>query len=249
MQIALCSMVATLLLTAASAGADGPPDLSKIPRQLKKEPPYTAQQPLYGLYVFGPQAETRVWAVLDKSAPKREQYNLLYFDRNADGNLTENERIEGEVNERQGVTFSIGDFSDPSTGDTHKSLTLTRRPSDDGSVMLRLNWRGVEAISGGFAEEGGPYTQFAASAAEAPILWFDASGQFGFQRWIWTKDLPVGGETDVRVFLGHQGVGPNTFCAVTQKFLPKDVPVQATLIYTDNEGREQRELSHLLERC
>lgn len=243
-------MIVAVLLFSTCAVAEGPLDLSKIPRQIKREPTYTAQQPLYGLYVLGPQGQTRVWAVLDKSSAKREQYNVLYFDRNADGNLAENERIEGQVNERQGdVTFSIGDLLDASTGDTHTSLTLTRRQDDDGSVMLRLNWRGGETIRGGYAEEGGPYTRFAASAAEAPIMWFDASGHFSFQRWAWTNDFPIGGAQDVRVFLGHHGLGPNTFCAVTQEFLPNEVPVLATLIYTDSEGHERRKSNDLLERC
>ncbi|HWB13138.1 MAG TPA: hypothetical protein VG826_28190 [Pirellulales bacterium] len=251
MRTAFFIMVAAFFLAPAGADADGPPDLAKISRRLRKEPAYTAEQPLYGLYVFGPQAQTHVWAVLDKSAAKNEQYDVLYFDLNADGDLTaENERIEGKIDERQrDVTFSIGDISDSNSGDTHKSLVLTRRQSKDGSVMLSLTWRGRETLRGGYAEEAGPYARFAASAAEAPILWFDASGQFSFQRWIWTKDLTIGGETDVPVFLGHQGVGRNTFCAVTQEFLPKDVPVLATLIYTDNGGRERRQLNHFLERC
>ena len=64
------------------------PDLSKVDRRIKKEPAYTAEQPLYALYVFGPQADTRVWAVLDKSRPDAPHYDVLYFDRNADGDLT-----------------------------------------------------------------------------------------------------------------------------------------------------------------
>ena len=51
------------------------------------------------------------------------------------------------------------------------------------------------------------------------------------------------------VFLGHPGVGPNTFCAVTQEFLPPGVPVLATLIYKDGEGKERRCQSQLRERC
>jgi len=68
--------------------ASEPPDLSKIDRRIVKEPAYTSKQPLYGLYVFGPEAKTRVWAIFDKSKPDAADYDILYFDRNADGDLT-----------------------------------------------------------------------------------------------------------------------------------------------------------------
>lgn len=244
-------VAAALFVGPAFVCAVEPTDLSKIPRQLKRQPSYTCKHPLYGLCVFGPDVKTRVWAVLDKSVADNEEYDVLYFDRDADGDITDkSERIVGEINSRErDVKFSIGDFSDPNSDDVHTSLVLTRRQGKDGSVMLKLDWRGRETMRGGYAEESGPYTQFATSPGEAPILWFDASGQFSFQRWIWTKDLTIGAETDVPVFLGHQGLGRNTFCGVSQEFLPKNVPVLATLIYTDNEGREQRQLNHFLERC
>ena len=242
-------LATALFLALVSAGAAEPPELARIERQIKREPAYTAQKPLYGLYVFGPGAKTRVWAVLDKSAAEKNQYDVLYFDRDGDGDLTEeNERIVGELSEPdRGAMFSIGDFTDPRSKDVHTSLTLTRRP--DGSVMLKLNWQGREVMRGGYAEEAGPYTQFATTVAEAPILWFDASGEFGFQPWIMKKDLTIGGSADSRVFLGHQGIGKNTFCAVSQEFLPPGASVHATLIYTDSEGREQRQTNEFSQRC
>lgn len=244
-------LATALFLIFASAHAADSPELVRIERQIKREPAYTAQKPLYGLYMFGSGAKTRVWAVLDKSAAENDQYDVLYFDRNGDGDLTEeNERIVGELSEPdRGATFSIGDFTDPRSKDVHTSLTLTRRPGPDGSVMLKLNWQGREVMQGGYAEEAGPYTQFATTAREAPILWFDASGEFSFQPWIMKKDLTIGGSADIRVFLGHQGIGKNTFCAVSQEFLPRGVSVHATLIYTDSEGREQRQTNEFSERC
>jgi hypothetical protein len=244
-------MVVALLLGQAYLRAAQPPDLSKIDRHLKRQPAYVAKEPLYGLYVFGPAAKTHAWAVLDKSAADNDQYDVLYFDRDADGDLTEHgERVVGEIGTRErDVKFSIGDFTDPNSDDVHSALVLTRRASKDGSVMLKLNWQGREPMRGGYAEDAGPYTQFATTIAKAPILWFDANGQFSFQRWIWQKDLMIGGDTDVPVFLGHQGLGKNTFCAVSQAFLPGRVAVLATLIYTDDQGREQRQLNHFLERC
>src|SRR4051812_37728522 len=76
-----------LLLVLNHAAADVP-DLSKIDRTIRKEPAYTAKQPLYGLAAFGPKAESRVWMVLDKSRPDADRYDVLHIDLNADGDLT-----------------------------------------------------------------------------------------------------------------------------------------------------------------
>jgi hypothetical protein len=218
------------------------PDLAKIDRRIAKEPSYTARRPLYGLYVFGPRAATHVWAVLDKSEERKAEYDVLYFDRNANGDLTDpDERFTGSS------SFQIGTFKDPATGDVHKDLTISRRP--DGSVFLRMIWKGKEPVMGGYAEEAGPYCQFAETAEKAPILWPGAEGPLRFQRWIFDKSFPIGRSGDARVFLGHPGVGPNTFCGVTQEFLPASVPVLVTLIYTDGEGKERRSQNELRERC
>jgi hypothetical protein len=242
--ISLCG----LLPMAGAVEAADAPDLGKIDRRILKEPDYVSGQPLYGLYVFGPEARTRVWAVLDKSGPNAGQYDVLYFDRNADGDLTgPDKRIEGEVG-RDSVTFSLGSFTDPVTGHEHTELSITRHEGRSARVMLRMKWRDQVVIRGGYAPEAGPYTQFAATPAEAPVLWPGADGPFSFQFWL-PKPLTIGRASDVRVFLGHQGHGPNTFCAVPDTFLPREVPVLATLIYTDQDGKEKRAQSELRERC
>lgn len=68
-------------LTDAKNGAD----LTKIDRAIQKEPRYTST-PYYALLAFGPDAVKRVWVVLDG--------DVLYVDRNGNGDLTEDgERI------------------------------------------------------------------------------------------------------------------------------------------------------------
>src|SRR5262245_48209470 len=71
-------LVLAVLGSAASAA-----DLAKIDRTIAKEPAYKGK-PKYCLLVFGPEAQTRVWLVLDG--------DTLYADRNGNGDLTE----EGE---------------------------------------------------------------------------------------------------------------------------------------------------------
>jgi hypothetical protein len=235
------AIVVGLLIPAYVMSADLP-DLTKIDRRIGKEPKYTAKRPLYGLYVFGPRAATRVWAVWDKSAVGKDDYDVLYFDRNANGDLTEpGERLTGPG------SIQVGTFTDPATGDVHENLTIIRR--SNGSVFLSMTWKGKEPIRGGYAEDAGPYCQFAESPEKAPILWPGAEGPLAFQRWGFDKAFPIGGSGDARVFLGHPGVGPNTFCGVTQDFLPPDVPVRVTLIYKDVAGQERRSRDELRERC
>jgi hypothetical protein len=100
----------------------------------------------------------------------------------------------------------------------------------------------------GVMPEVGPYTQFATTPGQAPVLWPGADGPLSFQFWQ-LGPLNIGASTDLRVFLGHQGHGRNTFCAVPDTFLPKDVPVRATLFYKDKDGKERRAQSELRERC
>jgi len=220
------------------------PDLGKVDRHIAKEPVYVWKKPLYGLYLFGPKATTRVWAVFDKSGPDNAEYDVLYFDRNANGDLTESsKRIVG----RNG-SFAIGDFTDPATGDIHKQLTISRRPEPDGSVMLHMKWKGKHELAGGYAPESGPYTQFASRREDAPVMWPGAEGPLSFQRWLWGK-ATIGASDDLRVFLGHQGHGLNTFFGLSDEFLPKNVPVLATVIYQDKDGKEKRAQSELRERC
>src|SRR5262245_36329037 len=58
-------------------------DLGKIDRSISKEPEYV-HAPHYALIVFGPQATHRSWLVMDGD-------DLLYFDRNGNGDLTDPE--------------------------------------------------------------------------------------------------------------------------------------------------------------
>src|SRR5215213_4483254 len=84
-----------LALSLGSVPAAEMPDLTRVDRAIKKEPAYVAKDPLYGLALFGPKAEKRVWLVLDRSKPDAAGYDVLHIDRDADGDLAgPGERIE-----------------------------------------------------------------------------------------------------------------------------------------------------------
>ncbi|MBN1909035.1 MAG: hypothetical protein JW818_04790 [Pirellulales bacterium] len=77
-------MWAALGLLATSAGAV---DLESLDRSIRKEPVYVSGEPRYCLLAFGAEADVHVWLVLDG--------NVLYVDRNGNGDLTEpGERFE-----------------------------------------------------------------------------------------------------------------------------------------------------------
>ena len=237
------TLACLLLLTPAVAAEV--PDLTQVNRKIINEPDYTCDEPLYGLYVFGPAGKTQVWSVLDKSSADKAQYDVLYFDRNANGDLTE----EGErlVAEEGKATFKISDFTDPATGDVHTDLSISRR--SDGSVFLRMLHKGEHMVMGGYAEQAGPYCQFATSAEEAPVLWPGADGMFSFQRWIW-QELPIGSEGDVRVFLGHQRPWKSyVLCGTAGLPTARDASPGHTDLHGYSRARNSQVLSKLRERC
>lgn len=238
-----CALV-FLALSLRTLPAAEMPDLARVDRAIQKEPAYIARKPLYGLALFGLQAEKRVWLVLDKSKPDAPTYDVLHIDRNADGDLTG----PGERIEVGGGVFQIGEFPDPATGAKHSAFTV-RVSGMDPTVMLSMRWREKLKFGGGYPEdpEAG-YMRFAAQPQEAPVVWINGDAPFRFQRW-YGGQLPIGGSEDFKVFLGQPGRGPSTFAAAQEHFLPKGEIVLATLVYRDVMGKEKRLVCELAERC
>src|SRR5437899_1402448 len=86
-------------------------DLTEIPRVILKEPAY-AGTPKYCLLVFGKEADTRIWLVLDG--------NTLYVDRNGNGDLTDiGEKLTGTA----GPSFTLAGIVERD-GTIHKNLRV-----------------------------------------------------------------------------------------------------------------------------
>src|SRR3954454_20492029 len=114
---------ACILLSAALVRAADSPDLREVERKAPKEPAYVSGRPLYGLMVFGPKAQARVWMVLDRSEPDAGPYDILYVDLDADGDLTEpGERLVGQVQGEE-ARFRLPGLKDPATGIAHTDFT------------------------------------------------------------------------------------------------------------------------------
>jgi hypothetical protein len=225
-------------------------DLNKFDRRLAKEPSYAAGEPLYGLVVFGPQAETRVWMVLDKSDADRDVFDLLYADLNGNGDLTDAaERFMDENATASSSRFSLPDFTDPASGIKHTEFNLRATRGQQPTFMVSIKWRGELKFGGGYAEvPDDGYMSFAASAKEAPVVWINGDGPFRFQRW-YSEKLRIGEADDFKVFLGQHGIGKNSFASFQCHALPFEEPVLATLVYQDKDGNEQHVGYELKERC
>src|SRR5579884_1450394 len=75
MRIALFTLAVSLW--AVGFGHAGQVDLRKIDRTIRKEPAYQTKSPKYCLLVFGPEARSKAWLVLDG--------DTLYVDRHCNG--------------------------------------------------------------------------------------------------------------------------------------------------------------------
>jgi hypothetical protein len=113
------SLVLVLLLAGGPVWAA---DLAKVDRTIKKEPKY-AGSPRYCLLVFGAEAKHRVWLVQDG--------DVLYVDRNGNGDLTEpGEKVAAKKaapgNRDDGFQFEVGELK--VGGKTHKGLEVNVAP-------------------------------------------------------------------------------------------------------------------------
>src|SRR5215470_17357354 len=98
-------LISALLVVGSTAVTACGADLTKIDRTIAKEPAYKGK-PKYCLLVFGPDAKTRVWLVLDG--------DVLYVDRNGNGDLTDKgETVREKRVDDQASQFPAGELPSP----------------------------------------------------------------------------------------------------------------------------------------
>lgn len=100
------------------------PDLTKIDRTIAREPAYRSKAREYCLLVFGPEAKTRVWLVLDG--------DRLYVDRNGNGDLTE----EGEWVKADSKRAVIDSITEAGGKAKHLRLEIRLAKREDGAKAL-----------------------------------------------------------------------------------------------------------------
>jgi hypothetical protein len=77
--------------------------------RLSAEPRYRSKVPLYAALRFGKNGDTRYTIVLDESKGTGRGYDMLYADRNNNGDLTDDPRIMGRIIQR-GSNSTMGNF-------------------------------------------------------------------------------------------------------------------------------------------
>ncbi len=237
------ALIALAMLTSTSAFGN---DLEKVKRTIGKQPIYDGK-PLYALGIFGAKAETRMWMVLDQSNGAQGKYDVLFIDLNGDGDLTDDK--ERWVTKNGSNRFTRPTLIDPNTGEKHREFSLRIMEGSRPQHMFSLKWQGKHKIGGGYpVDPGKGYMRFAESVEEAPIIWFNGDGPFRFQAWYETS-LAIGGDSDLKLFLGLEGVGHSAFCAFQEHVLPSNESVIATLVYTDKSGSQKEVTSNLDLRC
>lgn len=226
--------IATIESVAFGAGESRRP-------QLIKEPQYRSENPRYCLLTFGEPVEKAVWIVHDQE--------VLYVDRNANGDLTEgNEQIR------------VGEQSDPTKGEyefvvgnlavggrLHENLRIysSRLRHLAKHHQFRHEYEAADAEAGfytvwidvqmllhrGAAREGrvrqiatyydrNGFLQFSSDPSRAPVIRFDAPWE------IMLTDRPTltaGRRIDLYLAVGTPGFGPGTSAMIAyDKLIPPE---------------------------
>jgi hypothetical protein len=203
-------LLALLIAVPPASGVD----LSRIDRTIAKEPAYPNRTPRYGLLVFGPEAQSRAWVVLDG--------DFLYVDRNCNGDLTE----EGErLLIRRNWELNL-DKNKPGKwiqGD-NVPVKITERGGTEHQVTFRRTSTGVglAARSHGGQYVGATYRDdlvFAARPADAPIV--HLNGPLTFLLVDPPRQWAPGENVDLVVLFGTPGLGKGTFAYMIHTFTPR----------------------------
>jgi hypothetical protein len=205
-------LMSLAMLLSASATASAA-DLTTIDRNIKKEPTYNGK-PKYCLLVFGPEAKTRVWLVLDGAD--------LYVDRNGNGELM---RATNRVEIRAADDGSVC-----------ATLTLHRQAYVQGFVATNDLQRAIKAqldkngdhvlpvievfLKGKVRQQAWP--PLGARPQDAPVVHFDGRKTLETYGRVRPALVRGGPPTELRVSLATPGLGYNSVCYWDYDEVPKD---------------------------
>jgi hypothetical protein len=204
----MLSCVSALLVASAPAVNARGADLTKIDRAIAKEPAYRSKTPKYGLLVFGPEAKSRAWVVLDG--------DFLYVDRNCNGDLTE----EGERLVIKRKLRRNPDKKKPSDVDS-VPVVITDRDGAKHKLTFRLTSDGVGLVARchGSQYVGSTYRDdlvFADRPQDAPIV--HLNGPLTLLLVDPPRQWAPGETLDLVVLFGTPGLGKGTFAYMIHSF-------------------------------
>jgi len=230
-------------------------DLTKIDRTIANEPAYK-NKPKYCLLVFGPEAKTKVWLVLDG--------DVLYVDRNGNGDLTEpGERVEAKSegsDESKYHSYLAETIQDGKL--THRNLRITSLPSNwnkpdlmslDFWVDLEMPGRKGSRVGGRVAHTAGGdssgYLKFADKPDEAPIIHFGGPLQMTVVDD--KQKLRIGRNDELRLGIGTPGLGIGSFAFIGEgEVIPERIYPHVKITFPSKNGQPPiKEHYELKERC
>ena len=206
-------------------------DLTKIDRTIAKEPAYQTKTPKYCLLVFGAEAKTRVWLVLDG--------DVLYVDRNGNGDLSEAPKrcLLSSGKEPGGPGYPVwnaGDILESDGKTKHMGLRAWTLPPRGMGLSIRT--------AGGRAQHAwGDATsplQFADRPQDAPIVHFDGPLRMALSR---LPTLSPGSIVTLHPTYGTPGLGRGAFAesdlpARAKELKKKNVCPLAEIELAEKEG-------------
>jgi hypothetical protein len=240
------SIFLTVTYLACGTSSSQAIDLTKVPRTISKEPAYQSD-PRYIFLVFGPQAKFRLWLAFDG--------DLVYVDRNGNGDLTEpRERLKPSQKPTDDTfirctVYDLGALEDPFTGKKYDKVRIDRlalkadyvpkaakekeriRSLQKNGTLARISiWQDGKIIQTGHAS-------CASHPAKANILHFDGPLTFHLVDGGVLKrgDKPA----DLRVELGTPGLGRQVYHCTSFAVAPKDVHPVAEIEFPSKKPNGQ----------
>jgi hypothetical protein len=256
----LALLLSVTALAAQEAPLVAPPAVATAPARPagpRVEPKYVAA-PRYALFVLDEAAKFRVWAVFDKSTPDAPFYDVLYFDRNGDGDLTApDERFVGKrdpslIPAGLEMLIRVGDVAVPGTKLVHKGLRFSTSPkANRKGFWFDMKWNGATEVSGTYGAVGTDTAEFADTPEKAQIVTPDPNGALAFGLWMDAPvQLAIGGETHVSLVAGNPGLGATALSAVDETFLDLEKEVLlATVVAKDEKGAVLETTTRIRQHC
>src|SRR5262249_1041536 len=185
-------------------------------RKIGKEPEYKSS-PQYCLLVFGPEAKTPMWLVLDR--------HLLYLDRNGSGDLTEPGK---HISKWKDIDIGAIDIDG-----TPRQARLTVAYRGCPGVQLEFQVGDNFRQSAGTDEAN---LTFASRPQDAPIVHF--GGPLTVRCYHKVKGLVHGEYCRFTAGLGTPGLGAGTFASVSA--LPAEAKLAAEINFPHQDPEQPR---------
>ena len=207
-------------------------DLTKIDRTIKKEPAYKTKTPKYCLLVFGAEAKTRVWLVLDGET--------LYIDRNGNGDLMDKgERVKKEKG--KATQFKAGDVLNVDGKTKHASVLVMQQPVVGQTLtFVAAMVAGKHLFMAGL--DSGGLLRFAEKPQDAPIIHFGGKLKMGlnlkFSESQKEELIRSDKGEELYAWVGTPGLGKGTFAALMHQVggIPADVHPVADIAFPNRKA-------------